>query len=339
MGNTFEDFLVEHRDMIDKIVVDYYADRVGTGDKGRFLYGPLRDYAANGGKRHRPIVCLIGCAAVGGDPKLAYSSAAAVEHFHTAALIHDDIADDGELRRGEPCLHIKVGEGLAINAGDLALSQVTGTVLADELLTSDVKVRVLNELVDMTTRTIEGQALDLGWARDGRWDLTVDDYLLMAGLKTAYYSVSIPLVCGAIVGSGSEEQIEAFRSFGMSAGLAFQIQDDLLNLVGDKESVQKDYRSDITEGKRTMNVLHALANAPASQAEELRRILNSSTSDPQELERAVQIMEQAGSIDYARSRSLELTQEAKRILEPVELEDEPKMLLMSMADFFVHRIS
>ena len=101
-------------------------------DMDRYLYDPLAKYSENGGKRHRPLITLLACAAVGGDEKRAMAAGAAIEHFHTAALIHDDIADDSQLRRGEPCMHITMGEGLAINAGDLALSLVTGTVINDE---------------------------------------------------------------------------------------------------------------------------------------------------------------------------------------------------------------
>ena len=336
MATDFVSYLDENYQSIDDLIASYYVGRGSHADMRRYLYEPLARYSANGGKRHRPAVCALGCAAVGGDPTLAASCAAAVEHFHTAALIHDDIADKGELRRGEPCLHLTQGVGLAINDGDLALSQVTGSVLADPRLDDAVKVRVLNELVAMTTRTIEGQALDIGWARDGRWDISVDDYLEMARHKTAYYSVAVPLACGALIGGGTEEQIEALRAFGMDTGLAFQLQDDLLNLVGRKEATQKDFRSDITEGKRTMLVVHALAN-PAV-ADELRAILDAHTADPDRLARAVELLDEAGSLDYVRNYSLELVRNAKERLESVELEPAYKDLLFSMADFFVHRL-
>ena len=151
----------------------------------------------------------------------------------------------------------------------------------------------------MTTRTIEGQALDIGWARDDRFDLTVDDYLVMANHKTAFYSGAVPLAVGAIVGGGTEDQIEILRAFGMAAGLAFQIQDDVLNLVGTKESTKKDFRSDITEGKRTLVAIHALHNAP--RRERLLAILSQRAADPATLEEAVDIMEEAGSIEFAQS--------------------------------------
>jgi geranylgeranyl diphosphate synthase type I len=338
--NQFAQFLENHYQQMDSLIDSYYAEplrQFGKTDIGRYLYGPLSEYASNGGKRHRPAVCMLGCAAVGGDPLSATSAAAAVEHFHIAALIHDDIADEGELRHGKPCLHLTEGIGLAINDGDLALSQVTGIVLQDNKLSDPVKIRVLDELVNMTTRTIEGQALDIGWARDSRWDITVDDYLDMARHKTAYYSVAVPLATGAIIGGGSEEQIEALRAFGISTGLAFQIQDDLLNLVGTKESTKKDFRNDITEGKRTLMVVYSLGN-PAV-ADELRGILSARTSDPAQLDRAVELMRQAGALDYARSYSLDLTRDAKEALSKVGFESHPFELLMAMADFFVERLS
>lgn len=146
-------------------------------------------------------------------------------------------------------MHLTQGEGLAINAGDLALSIVNGIVMRDPLLSDSMKVRVAIELVSMAQSTVEGQALDIGWARDGRYDITPEDYLVMATHKTAHYSGAVPLAVGAMVGGGSEEQVEALRAYGLDTGLAFQIQDDLLNLVGTKEAKEKDYRSDITEGQ------------------------------------------------------------------------------------------
>ena len=336
MATDFMSFLNDHYAKVDELIASYYVGNGSHPDMDAYLYAPLAKYSANGGKRTRPVVCFLGCMAVGGSAELASSAAASVEHFHTAALIHDDIADEGELRRGEPCLHLTMGLGLAINAGDLALSQVTGTVLQDDRLDDATKVRVLGELVRMTTRTIEGQALDIGWARDARWDISEDDYLAMASHKTAYYSVAVPLACGAIIGGGTDEQVEALRSFGMATGLAFQLQDDLLNLVGDKESVAKDFRTDITEGKRTLMVVHALANPQVS--DELRGILSARATDPELLARAVELMEQAGSIAHARELSLKLVREAKEALAPVELAQPAKDLLFSMADFFIERI-
>jgi geranylgeranyl diphosphate synthase type I len=330
----FELYLKRQAKEFDEYLATFFSD--GTHpDMQRYLYGPLARFSDNSGKRHRPLICLLACEAVGGDPELTRSSAAAIEHFHTAALIHDDIEDSSLTRRGEPCMHIAEGEGLAINAGDLALSLVTGTVVDDPHLDPETKLCVLHELVEMTTRTIEGQALDIGWARDGRFDITVDDYLLMANHKTAFYSGAVPLAVGAIIGKGTAEQIEALRSFGMATGLAFQIQDDVLNLVGTKESTKKDFRSDITEGKRTLVVVHALQNSPAR--ERLLEILSAKAHDPKVLAEAVEIMTQSGSVAFASDYGNRLVETAKRELDATLPKSRAKGLLLSMADFFIKR--
>lgn len=334
----FAKYLSDRSKEIDAHLRTYFHD--GTHkDMDRYLYAPLSKYSENGGKRHRPLITLLACSAVGGDEKLALTSGAAIEHFHTAALIHDDIADESQLRRGEPCMHITMGEGLAINAGDLALSLVTGTVLNDDNLSEQVKIRVLKELVDMTTRTIEGQALDIGWARDNRFDITVEDYLVMAQHKTAFYSGAVPLAVGAIVGGGTEEQIETLRAYGMSTGLAFQLQDDLLNLVGSKEAANKDYRSDITEGKRTMIAVHALNNTSGAEHEELLSILSAKTTDQGQLAKAVEIMQNAGSIDYVREYAISLAHEGQDDIKRVLPASTSRDLLLSMGDFFVSRLN
>jgi geranylgeranyl diphosphate synthase type I len=332
----FELYLKRNSKKMDDYLATFFTD--GTHpDMKRYLYGPLAGYSANAGKRHRPLICLLACEAVGGDPAKAYPAAAAIEHFHTAALIHDDIEDSSETRRGEPCLHIAEGEGLAINAGDLALSLVTGTVVHDPDMEDHVKLRVLSELVDMTTRTIEGQALDIGWARDDRFDLTVEDYLLMANHKTAYYSGAVPLAVGAIVGGGSETQIATLRAFGMGTGLAFQIQDDVLNLVGTRESTKKDFRSDVTEGKRTLVAVHALQHS--DRRERLLALLSARETSVAGLDEAVSIMQEAGSIDFANKYAGRLVGDAKAALEAELPKSKARGMLAAMADFFVKRSS
>ncbi|MCL2437803.1 MAG: polyprenyl synthetase family protein [Coriobacteriia bacterium] len=333
---SFELYLRKEGKKIDAFLDEHFSAEQGAhSDMLRYLYTPLAEFSANSGKRHRPIICMLACEAVGGDPTLALRSAIAIEHFHTAALIHDDIQDDAETRRGEPCFHIKEGVALAINAGDLALSLVTGSVVADTSLDDTTKIAVLRELVNMTTRTIEGQALDIGWARDNRFDLDVSDYLVMATHKTAFYSGATPLAVGAIIGGADESLVESLRSFGQAAGLAFQIQDDLINLTGSDRS--KDFRIDITEGKRTLMVVHALSNAEPEARDRLLSILHSRTSDPAVLEEAVQILEEAGSIDFARALALSLISDEKAKLAEALEPNKASQLLMSMADFFIKR--
>ena len=335
--DSFEEYLNRYADRVGE-VINTYIPQGSHPDMDKYLYTPMLNYSRNGGKRHRPLICFLACLAVGGDAQNAISAAAAIEHFHTAALIHDDIADDAELRRGEPCVHLREGLGLAINMGDLGLQLVNGTVAKDPNLDDATKLRVLNELIDMTRRTIEGQALDIGWARDGRYDIAPEDYLVMATCKTAHYSGAVPLAIGAIVGGGTEAQIEGLRNYGLDTGLAFQIQDDLLNLVGEAESTKKGFRDDITEGKRTLVVVHALQNLDATDRECLIELLSSHTKEQSDLDEAVSIMNKSGSIDYARAYAENLTSIAKNRLYDMIAPSPARDILVSMADWFVNRL-
>lgn len=341
MPNAFAAYLAERRPVIDSYLAEH-GPRAAAGDEAadlsRYLYGPLAHFTAEGGKRTRPALCLLGAELVGAPFEVALPVADAIETFQSAALIHDDIADKSELRRGEPCLHVTEGVGVATNVGDLALVNVFSQVLRAPEYPQATRLRLLEEILQMEERTLEGQALDLGWARDGRWDVTVDDYLYMASHKTAYYSAATPLAAGAICGGGTEDQVEALRAFGMKAGLAFQLQDDLLNLVGDASRQGKDYRSDITEGKRTLCVVWALGHLEEGPRAELVRILESGTTDQDELARAVDLLEQAGAIGHARAYARTLADEAKASLGSVPLDSAAREVLLAMADFFVQRM-
>ena len=159
----------------------------------------------------------------------------------------------------------------------------------------------------------------------------------MATHKTAFYSAASPLSIGAICGGGTDGQVEALRSFGMDAGLAFQLQDDLLNLVGDAGEQGKDFRSDITEGKRTMVVCWALEHLAGDERGELLGILSSHTTDASALSRAVELMAAAGAVNAARDYAHKLARSAKGSLDGIELAGDARAVLESMADFFVER--
>ena len=345
MAAPFVDYLARQLPLVERALANSagapLTDGAVASDLGRYLYAPLEGFTASGGKRVRPVLALLGAEAVGGRAEDALSVAVAVELFQSAALIHDDIADEGELRRGEPCLHRVEGTGLAINTGDLALTQVFEVVLADETLPAERKVRALEELVRMERHTLEGQALDLGWVRDGRWDVTSEDYLYMVTSKTSWYSAAVPLYVGALVGGGSEEAARGLLDLGLTAGIAFQLADDLLNLVGDAAAQGKDFRSDITEGKRTLAVVWALEHLDAEKREELVALLDSGTSDADELAHAVELIEQGGGIEHCQTLAQEMAARAKggavALADAGHITVEARDLLVSMSDFFVER--
>ena len=317
------------------------ADDGPRADLEAYLYRPLERFTASGGKRVRPVLALLGAEAVGGRPEQALSTGVAIELFQSAALIHDDIADKGELRRGEPCLHLAEGTGVAINVGDLALTRVFEAVLDDAALDADRRLRVLAELVAMERHTLEGQALDLGWVRDGRWDVTPSDYLYMIDSKTSWYSAAIPLRAGAVAAGGPAAAVDGLGRVGMLAGTAFQLADDLLNLVGDPAAQGKDFRSDITEGKRTLAVVTALERLPERDRSELVALLDAGTTDEADLARAVSLIERGGGIEQcrelARERAAQSRETAARLAMEGLITEGSCELLGSMADFFVER--
>ena len=347
MASPFVDYLGRRLPLVERALTDAAAapltDGAAAADLRRYLYDPLARFTASGGKRVRPVLALLGAEAVGGSAEDALSSAVAVELFQSAALVHDDIADEGELRRGEPCLHRVEGTGLAINAGDLALTQVFEVVLGDRRLDDARKLGVLSDLALMERHTLEGQALDLGWVRDGRWDVTPDDYLYMVTSKTAWYSSAMPLHVGALAGGGSREAADGLLAVGLAAGVAFQLQDDLLNLVGDGDAQGKDLRTDVTEGKRTLAVVWALAHLGTEERAELVALLDAHTTDVDELKRAVELIELGGGLERCRTLARERAEEAKAgardLARTGGISDEAAELLCSMADFFVERAS
>ena len=319
-------------------------------DLDSYLYQPLRGFSATGGKRVRPALVLLATQAVHGNVEAALPVACAIEDFQSAALIHDDIADKSELRRGEPCLYRRLGTGLAINVGDAALVHTIGRICHSNVYDKTTRLRLIDALISMQEHTLEGQALDLGWTQENRWDITPDEYLFMATSKTAYYSAAYPLLCGAIVGKASVRQCLALEAFGLKAGLAFQLQDDLLNLVGDAKTQGKDFRSDITEGKRTLLVVKAIeallasakdstpdAAAAKTSYKKLISLLSSKTNDPILLEEAVELIVSTGAVDNVRAYAQTLIAEAKGCLEEASFDAEARDTLLSMADFFVNR--
>ena len=335
--DLFVDYLAEVSPEID-VKLHGYLDGVAEGSPlHRYLYGILDEFISRGGKRVRPAMAMLACAAAGGEPRKALASGCAIEVFHAAALIHDDIMDASLLRREQKCAHILHGIPLAINAGDYALGLVCTIVVRDPLLEDRTKIAVLDVIGVMSARTVEGQALDVGWVRDDLYDLTPDDYLNMALGKTGYYSGIAPLKVGAIIAGATAQEEEAPEAFGKNSSIAFQIQDDLLNILGDERTMGKDYLSDILEGKRTLMVIHCLAEASPADRQRLVDLLRlGQRKDNDQALEVVAMLQRYGSIEYARSYARRLIVDARSYLTAMR-ESDAREVLGSMADFFLER--
>jgi geranylgeranyl diphosphate synthase type I len=338
MGNDlFVEYLASVSSEIDAHLHGYLTAVPKGSALDRYLYGILDEFINRGGKRTRPAMAMLACAAAGEDPRKALASGCAIEVFHAAALIHDDIMDGSVLRRGRPCAHIMHGSSLAINAGDYALGLVCTIVVRDEYLDDTTKLAVLNVIGEMSERTVEGQALDVGWVRDDVFDLTPNDYLHMALGKTGYYSGIAPLKVGAIIGGATEAEIEALAGFGKNCSIAFQIQDDLLNILGDVDTMGKDFLTDVLESKRTLMVIHCLTEANPQDRERLTHLLGlQNDKSLEEATEVVKLLKRYGSVEYAQMMASDLIAQGRSFLEAVR-ESRARDILASMAGYFLDR--
>ncbi len=296
---TVEDRLREVARTVRRSMLDAMPD----GEPVQWLYGPMREYPSRPGKALRPALCLSAGRAFGGHPDDLLGIAVAIELLHNAFLVHDDIADGSEMRRGRPTLAATYGLAAALNAGD-GLAIVANQVLrrAARRLDRDLADLVLAEFDTMAMRTLEGQATEVGWQFDDVQGVGPEDYLELIMHKTCWYTTIHPLRVGAMVGSRGTADLGPLVRFGFHFGAAFQIRDDLLNLVGDARVYGKEILGDLYEGKRTLALVHLMASARGADralvGDYLRR-KRAERSD--ELVRTIRaLMDDYGSITFTR---------------------------------------
>jgi geranylgeranyl diphosphate synthase, type II len=294
-----EDRLREVAQTVRRSMLDAMPD----GEPVQWLYGPMREYPSRPGKALRPALCLSAGRAFGGQSDDLLGIAVAIELLHNAFLVHDDIADGSELRRGRPTLAAIYGVAAALNAGD-GLAIVANQVLrrAARRLDRDVADLVLAEFDTMAMRTLEGQATEAGWQLDNVEKLGPEDYLELIMHKTCWYTTIHPLRVGAMVGSGGTADLAPLVRFGFHFGAAFQIRDDLLNLVGDARVYGKEILGDLYEGKRSLTLVHLISAAQGSDRAVVSDYLRRSRSERSEdLVRTIRaMMDEYGSITFTR---------------------------------------
>jgi geranylgeranyl diphosphate synthase type II len=270
-SGVLEDYLAECKDACDSEINRLY----GPGGRGsNALYELILDYPLRGGKALRPALSMAACLGLGGHLEAILPTAATLELYHNAFLIHDDIEDESWWRRGQPTLHIDHGVPIAVNVGDAMLSLSLQPLLDNvERVGLGPALRILRAIAHMTRQTVEGQALELEWVRSNTWQLDDADYLAMVELKTSWYSFITPLQVGAVAAGAGPECLAPLESLGQHLGAAFQITDDLLNLRADPEEYGKEIGGDLWEGKRTLMLLHALRCAEPGDRERAVQIL------------------------------------------------------------------
>jgi len=274
----FDAYLTETRDL----VLDEIRRFARIDDPlGASLYDLVMDYPLRPAKGLRPALCLATCRALGGSLAAALPTAAVLELYHNAFLIHDDVEDGSDRRRGEPTLHLAHGTAVAVNVGDAMLALAMEPLLDNVRLVGLGKaLRVLQAVATMARTTAEGQALELRWARQGVRPLEDADYVRLAESKTAHYSFVAPLTAGAILAGATGDQIERLTDLGLRLGVAFQIQDDVLNLAGDEGVYGKEWCGDLWEGKHTLVLAHMLRTVPPETRQRVEGILRKERPGP-----------------------------------------------------------
>src|SRR5947207_10431924 len=298
-GGLVSSLLREYGDATRALLFDYLP----VVEPRRYLYDLVADYPRRGGRAFRPSLCIATARAFGAPVDVALRTAVSIEMKHNAMLIHDDIEDESEQRRGKPTMHVSEGVPLAINVGDMLSLVAMGPLLDNRpILGPELSLRILEETVRMARESAEGQALELGWRRDNATDVEEADYLFMVLKKTCWLATIHPSRMGALIGSGRAIDLDRCVRFGFFLGAAFQIQDDLLNLKGDAAAYGKEIGGDILEGKRTLMLIHLLSNATPAERGRLHTMLG----QPRECRTDVEVrwvrerMDVYGCLDYGR---------------------------------------
>jgi geranylgeranyl diphosphate synthase type II len=257
--------------------------------------------------------CIATCRAFGGSTHSAIKSAVSLELFHNAFLVHDDVEDGSEFRRGKPTINSEHGAPLAVNLGD-AMVFIAMNVLKENLSVIGQKLtwQVLAEIEHMVQQSAEGQAMELGWIRDNICNLRDEDYLRMTLKKTCWYTCIHPCRIGALIGRGGSKGLDRFNHFAYFMGAAFQIQDDILNLGGEQKKYGKEIGGDIWEGKRTIMLIHLLNSCSNSERSRIRAFLANPRNMrvKRDIDWIYRLMEKYQSIDYGRKVARELAEQA-----------------------------
>jgi geranylgeranyl diphosphate synthase type II len=308
--------LEEYGSIARRSIQKYLSVRVTRG--AEYFPSAVRDYPDRGGRSLRSVLCMAVARCFGATTEEAVNSAVAIELLHNAFLVHDDIEDASEERRGAPTLHAIHGVPIAVNVGD-ALSVLSLRPLLDnrKMLGPHVAMRILEEAEHMARETVEGQAIELGWRHNNAIDLGEEDYMRMVLKKTCWYTTIFPSRVGVLIGTRDNADLDRFLHFGFFVGAAFQIQDDLLNLIGDPARYGKERDGDLWEGKRTLMIVHLLNCVSNEQRVRLQEFLGLARKEKraEEVSWVRQLLDRHGSLEYSRQVAHGLAGAASREFE------------------------
>jgi len=343
---NFLEILKEYRDLVSPVVLKYVAGSLkfpeycGIDLKYSgliaFQENLISEYPRRLGKYLRPSLLMSTALAMGSTKEKALLSAAAMQLSEEWILIHDDIEDESEQRRGFPTLQKTYGVPLAVNAGD-ALHVVMWKIIGD----TDNK-KIFDEFYQLLNRTTLGQTIDIYWNKENKINITDEDVFLILESKTCYYTISGPMRLGAIIAGASENDLKTIYKFGRYLGRSFQIIDDVLDITSDFAGQKKQKYNDIYEGKRTIPLSHLIKAVNKSELQKISDILKKPRDKKTnaEVEMIIDLMRKYKTIESAKELAVEFSKNAREILnnEMPFIKVEPyRQQLECAIDFIVNR--
>ena len=313
--------------------VNETLDNLAYDRKPESLYEPIRYVLSIGGKRIRPVLMLLAYQLYRDEPADIMMQAIALETYHNYTLLHDDLMDKADMRRGHQTVHRRWDENTAILSGDSML------VLAYERMVERCPQNKLEQVLKLFTETAleigEGQQYDMDF--ETRNNVREEEYIEMIRLKTSVL-LACALKIGAIMGGASEQDADNLYKFGEQIGLAFQLQDDLLDVYGDPKVFGKEIGGDITSNKKTYMLINALNRADEQQHRELSRWIEARQFDrKQKVEAITELYNQIGIRQLCEQKIQYYFDEARKYLDLIEARDERKAPLRRYADEMLHR--
>lgn len=302
-----------------------------TGEPKEF-YSSVWELLDRGGKRFRPAFTFLACECVGGRKEEAIAAATSVELLHNMTLVHDDIEDESELRRGKPCIHRIYGVPTAINVGDAMLIKVF-EIANSSKIPQDRCHRLISQIAKRAYDITWGQAFEFDmWKRK---EFTEDEVIQLLRYKTGALT-RLAVEAGAISGGATEEQLQALGEFGETVGISFQIIDDVLNVEGDVKEYGKEIGGDIREGKKTVMAAHLLSAAKPTDKKEFTRLLGKKTLTKLEIRKVIVLYEKYESIKYARAQADAFLEKSRKALSKLPSSN-ARSSIGTVAEFLVSR--
>lgn len=335
--------LEENRKITYDLIYPYlnleFANLNGTVPKSYF--DAIKEYPMRQGKGLRPTLLLLSYEAFGGKKELALNTAAAFQLFEDWVLIHDDIEDWSDERRNKPALHKLIGMELALNAGD-SLHVIMWKVLMDneKLLGKKNTIRIMNEMANVLLTTTIGQHKEIEWIQKQNFDITEKDFFEMAEMKAGVYTVAGPITLGAAVAGAKKSLLKKIHSHCRKLGVAFQLQDDILNLTADAKKYGKEIGGDIWEGKRTLILIHTLKNCSPEERQRVIEVYKKKREEKneEEVKFVWELMKKHQSVEYAINIARKLGQEAKQeLVKLIPTDNKAGGEISILFDFIVNR--